>query len=138
MCLGFPLYTRRSRSETLILFGLELLLGLIKILQTRSLIGRAYSSIDQTRQILNSLFAACLFFNLDLNHLEHCLIISINSKIYIQTSLCSRFTNCSKLLKPNNLPLWQFMTKLTYNMKCLNTRTTQYNKMPNYITKIII
>ena len=83
MCLGFPLYTRRSRSETLILFGLELLLGLIKILQTRSLIGRAYSSIDQTRQILNSLFAACLFFNLDLNHLEHCLIISINSKIYI-------------------------------------------------------
>ena len=27
MCLGFPLYTRRSRSKTLILFGLELLLG---------------------------------------------------------------------------------------------------------------
>ena len=28
MCLGFPLYTRRSRSETLILNGLELLFGL--------------------------------------------------------------------------------------------------------------
>ena len=27
-CLGFPLYTRRSRSETLILNGLELLFGL--------------------------------------------------------------------------------------------------------------
>ena len=26
-CLGFPLYTRRSRSETLILNGIELLLG---------------------------------------------------------------------------------------------------------------
>ena len=28
MCLGFPLYTRRIRSETLILNGLELLFGL--------------------------------------------------------------------------------------------------------------
>ena len=27
-CLGFPLYTRKSRSETLILNGLELLFGL--------------------------------------------------------------------------------------------------------------
>ena len=27
-CLGFPLYTRRSRPETLILNGLELLFGL--------------------------------------------------------------------------------------------------------------
>ena len=28
MCLGFPLYARRIRSETLILNGLELLFGL--------------------------------------------------------------------------------------------------------------
>ena len=28
MCLGFPLYTRRSRPKTLILNGLELLFGL--------------------------------------------------------------------------------------------------------------
>ena len=29
-----------------------------------------------------------------------------------------------KLLEPNNLPLWQSVTKLTYKMKCSNTRTT--------------
>ena len=50
-------------------------------------------------------------------------------------NLCSQFANFSKLLEPNNLPLWQFVTKLSYKMKCSNTRTTQYNKMPNYITK---
>ena len=80
------------------------------------------------------LFAACMFLNNDLYHLEHDLIIPIDSGIYIQTSLCSRFANYSKLLEPNNLPLWQFVTKLTYKMKCPNTRTTEYNKMPKYIT----
>ena len=75
-----------------------------------------------------------MFLNLDLNHIEHCLIIPIDSRIYIQTSLCSQFANCSKYLEPNNSPLWQFVTKLTYNMKCSNTRTTQYNKILNYIT----
>ena len=30
-----------------------------------------------------------------------------------------------KLLEPKNLPIWQSMTKLTYKMKCSNTRTTQ-------------
>ena len=28
------------------------------------------------------------------------------------------FANYSKLLEPNNLPLWQFVTKLSYKMKC--------------------
>ena len=42
--------------------------------------------------------------------------------------MCSQFANCSKLLEPNNLLLWQFMTRLTYNTKCSNTRTNQYNK----------
>ena len=75
-----------------------------------------------------------MFLNLDLNHLEHYLIIPIDSKIYIQTSLCSRFANCFKHIEPNKLPIWQFVTKLSYKIKCSNTRTTQYNKMPNYIT----
>ena len=48
--------------------------------------------------------------------------------------MCSQFANCSKLLEPKNLPLWQFVTNLSYKMKCSNTRTTQYNKMPNYNT----
>ena len=114
--------------------GLNCCLGLIKILQMRLSIDRACLSIDRTRQIVKSSSTACMFLNLDLNHFEHCLIIPIDSKIYIQTSQCSRFANCSKHLEPNKLPLWQFVTKLSYKMKCLNTRTTQYNKMPNYIT----
>ena len=60
MCLGFSLYTRRSRSETLILFRLELLLGLIKILQMRLLIDRACLSINWNRQILKSSFCNLL------------------------------------------------------------------------------
>ena len=39
-----------------------------------------------------------------------------------------------KLLEPNYFFIWQFVTKLTYKMKCSNTRTTQYNKIPKYIT----
>ena len=60
MCFGFSIYTRRSKSETLILFGLELLLGLIKILQIRLSIDRACLSINQTRQILKSSFCILL------------------------------------------------------------------------------
>ena len=90
--------------------GLNCCLGLIKILQIRLWIGRAYSSIDRTKQILKSSFCSSYVL------------------------VCSRFANCSKLLEPNNLPLWQFVTKLSYKMKCSNTRTTQYNKIPNYIT----
>ena len=59
-CFGFPLFTRRSISETLILFGLELLLGLIKILQIRLWIDRACLSIGRTRQILKSSFCSLL------------------------------------------------------------------------------
>ena len=57
--------------------GLNCYLGLIKILQIRFLIDRAFSSIDRTRQILKSFFC-----NLD-------------------ALVCSRFANCSKLLEPN-------------------------------------
>ena len=57
--------------------GLNCYLGLIKILQIRFLIDRAFSSIDRTRQILKSFFC-----NLDV-------------------LVCSRFVNCSKLLEPN-------------------------------------
>ena len=92
------------------------------------------SRLVEPGKFWNLLFPGHLFLNLDLNHLEHCLILPIDSKIYILTSLGLRFVNWSKHLEPNNLPLWQFMTKLTYNMKCSNTRTTQYNKIPNYIT----
>ena len=91
------------------------------------------SRLVEPGKFWNLLFPGHVFLNLDLNHLEHCLIIPIDSKIYILTSLCLRFVNCSKHLEPNNLPLWQFVTKLTYNLKCSNTRTTQYNKIPNYI-----
>ena len=59
-CFGFPLFTRRSISETLILFGLELLLGLIKILQIRLWIDRACLLIGRTRQILKSSFCSLL------------------------------------------------------------------------------
>ena len=48
MCLGFPLITRRSRSKTLILFGFELLLGLIKILHTT--LDRSSLSLDRSNQ----------------------------------------------------------------------------------------
>ena len=50
MCLRFPLYTRRRRSETLILNGLNCCLGLIQILQIQFSIDRALLSIDQTLQ----------------------------------------------------------------------------------------
>ena len=53
-CLGFPLYTRRSIFETLILNRLELCLGWLKILRTRVSTGRAYFLINRTRQFLNS------------------------------------------------------------------------------------
>ena len=59
-CFGFLLFTRRSISETLILFGLELLLGLIKILQIRLWIDRACLLIGRTRQILKSSFCSLL------------------------------------------------------------------------------
>ena len=60
MCFGFSIYTRRSIFETLVLFGLELLLGLIKILQIQLSIDRACLSINQTRQILKSSFCILL------------------------------------------------------------------------------
>ena len=90
--------------------GLNYYLGLIKILQIRLSIGQACSSVDRTRKILKSSFCS----------------------LYVL--VCSQFANCSKLLEPNNLSLWQFVTNLSYKMKCSNTRTTQYNKMPNYNT----
>ena len=91
-CLEFSLYTRKSRSETLILNGL--------CRYVFRLVEPIFQSIEPgIFQILLS--AACIFLNLDLYHLEHCLVIPIDSRIYIKTNLCLRFANCSKLLEPN-------------------------------------
>ena len=57
-----------------------------------------YRSMSRSVKLVTSFF---LYSNLQ--HLEHCLIIPIDLEIYIQTSLCSWFTNCSKLLEPNTV-----------------------------------
>ena len=82
-CLGFPLYTRRSRSEILILFWLELQLGLIKILQIQLSIDQASLSISRTRQILKSSFCSLLVLE---SWLKSPWVLSnntIDSRIYI-------------------------------------------------------
>ena len=57
-----------------------------------------YRSMSRSVEPVTSFF---LYSNLQ--HLEYCLIIPIDLGIYIQTSLCLWFTNCSKLLEPNTV-----------------------------------
>ena len=76
-------------------------------------------STNQTKQLVTHFFHPELeFFVLDFN---------------VDHSKPMRLSFCHGLLtlqtqKPNNLPLWQSMTKYTYNIMPI------YNKMPKYIT----
>ena len=71
---------------------------------------------------------ASFFLYSDLQHLEYCLINPIDSKIYIQASLCSQFANFSKLLEPIFLSLVCVCLFLK--------RKKEKNLTPSIITKI--
>ena len=83
--------------------GLNCCLGLIKILQIRLSIGRACLLINRTRQILKSSFCS----------------------LYVL--VCSRFTNCSKLLEPNTI---QFSKPWFGWQEVVNEKSPKFRNWP--------
>ena len=85
--------------------------------------------INRTNQFVTHLFLSQTWvFCLKLEFFVLRFIVD-HSKL-IRLSFChvlSWFANITKS-KPNNLPLWQSVTKHTYNIMAI------YNKMPKYIT----
>ena len=76
--------------------------------------------------------AASFFLYPDLQHLEHCLIIPIDLGIYIQTSLCSQFANCFKLLEPNTFK------QNNYNVRMYNFYLNKLFKLFIFLKEIIM
>ena len=54
---------------------------------------------------------ASFFLYSDLQHFEYC--------IYTQTSLCSQFANCSKLLEPNSIERREREEKVSFIIQCM-------------------
>ena len=81
---------------------------------------------DQSNYLLNWLSLACFkFLNMQLPLFLYFDLQPINSKIYIQTNLCSQFANCFKLLKSNGKSLFKnknnvFLHLLDYLLLTLN------------------
>ena len=80
-----------------------------------------FGSIDPTSLYLICFYPKLEFFVLGFN-VDYSKLIRLN--FYHVLSWFANITNS----KPNNLPLWQSVTKHTYNV------TPIYNKMPKYIT----
>ena len=81
---------------------------------------------DWSNYLLNWLSLVCFkFLNMQLPLFLYFDLQPINSKIYIQTNLCSQFANCFKLLKSNGKSLFKnknnvFLHLLDYLLLTLN------------------